>query len=425
MKVFKFGGASVKSVEAVKNIASIIKPHLNEKLVVVVSAMGKSTNALERIIHLCEEGVDYDKALEEFQAYHNDIAIGLLGKGSQKTLDKISAILDDTRTSLKNEVLLKNQDMLYSEVVSKGELISTLIVSDYLNAVGIINEWVDARKYIKTDKNFIDGRVNWQSTEELVEKGIKRKLDDSIVITQGFIASDHENNTTTLGREGSDFTAGILAWCLEASSATIWKDVPGILNADPKLIPEATKFGELPYKEASEMTYYGAKVIHPKTIRPLATKGIPLFVKGFNSPNEPGTKIYDCQAGELAPSVIFMPNQCLISFKVVDYNFVNEKNLSVIFHSLAELDMKINIMQNSAISFSICVDYDKNKIAALFNMIKESFDMYYNTGLELVTIKNYTAQSLVEYRPKGHILLEQKTRNNYRFLVSTNGHMDI
>lgn len=274
--------------------------------------------------------------------------------------------------------------------------------------------WLDARDYIKTDNTFREGKVNWQETLKRIS-AINRS--PQLYLTQGFIGSTNDNLTTTLGREGSDFTAAIFASCLQASSVTIWKDVPGVMSADPKRIASAVIFEELPYKEAAEMTYFGASVIHPKTIKPLANRGIPLYVKSFVDPQLDGTKIHECKVNKLPPLIVFKGNQCLISCKVTDYTFVDETQLTVIFRALTELNIKINVMQNSAISFSFCIDYRAEKVLKLIEMLSSHFEVYYNANLTLITIKNYDAKTSSEYRNMKGVILEQSSRSTLQVLV--------
>lgn len=414
MKVFKFGGASVKNADAIRNMCNIISNHSGEKLVVVISAMGKTTNALEAVIAAKLNNRDTEEEIGIIYNYHHKICSDLFDE-NDPIFTVISEIIEDLRHEL---VQNYGYNQLYDQIVSKGELISTRIIAAYLNKKNCKAEWLDAREYIRTDNNFREGRIDWRLTEELIRHDIAQKAEDNILITQGFIGRSENNFTTTLGREGSDFTAAIFASCLTAESVTVWKDVPGILNADPKVIPDAILFDELPYKEAAEMTYYGASVIHPKTIKPLANKGIPLYVRSFDHPDEPGTIIHDCKLKVLPPTIIIKNDQCLVSFKVIDYTFINEENLSLIFKSLSEIDMKINIMQNSAISFSIVVDYEFNKLERLLESLKSHFEIRYNTGLKLITVKNYAQEILNKYRNDQRILLEQISRNNYRALIA-------
>jgi len=301
-------------------------------------------------------------------------------------------------------------------VVSKGELVSSVIVHHYLLSKNIASIWHDSRTSVNTDNNFREGRVDWSKTSVAIEK-LRPVLKKNIIITQGFIGKTEDGFTTTLGREGSDFSAAIFASCLLAESVVIWKDVPGVMNADPKRIPTATVFKELPFKEAAEMTYYGASVIHPKTIKPLANKGIPLYVKNFTDTTLPGTKIHECQIENLPPLIVFKENQCLISCKVTDYTFISEQQLTIIFHALSELDIRLNLMQNSAISLSFCVDFRKDKVSKLIEKLQQHFEVFYNTGLTLITVKNYDEATFETYRKRKGVLLEQSSISTLQVLV--------
>ncbi len=410
MKVFKFGGASIKDPEAIKNMAAIIKNHSNDNLIVVVSAMGKSTNLLERILGEARSG--NIESLEEFVSFHKNICSQLF-PSEDEIHKKVAVIINNLKLALES---ISDYDEHYDQVVSTGEILSSTIIQSYLKHLGLQAAWADARKLIDTDDNFRNGHVNWESSAGNITR-LSPLLQENVIITQGFIGSS-EGKTTTLGREGSDFSAAIFAHCLDAESMTVWKDVPGILNADPKLIEDAELFLEIPYQEAAEMTYYGASVIHPKTIKPLANKNIPLFVRSFDHPERPGTIIHNCDTKSTIPTIIIKADQCLVSLTVLDYTFINEENLSLIFKELALLDIKINIMQNSAISFSLVIDFREDKLSALIQVLKDHFDIRYNTGLTLITIKNYQKETVEKYRTGKNILLEQTSRNNYRALFS-------
>lgn len=412
MKVFKFGGASVKNAQAIKNVASILKGYSQDELLVVVSAMGKTTNALERIVDLGQKQKDFSQELAEIKSYHEQ-ALQNLELNDSPSLESIRKVIFKIESEATKA---GDYDQVYDQVVSYGEVLSTLILHAYLQGVSIQVEWIDARKYIVTDATFREGKVDWESTQALTQP-LKKILANKIIITQGFIGATPTGLTTTLGREGSDYTAAIFASCLGAHSVTIWKDVPGVMSADPKRLPNAVVFEELPYQEAAEMTYYGASVIHPKTIKPLANSKIPLLVKNFDDPSLPGTRIHDCKIDKLPPLIVFKENQCLISCKVTDYTFVNEQQMGFIFHALMSHDVHINVMQNSAISFSICVDFRDQKILKLIQELSASFEVYYNTGLTLITIKNYDAASFSEYRNKAGVILEQSSRSTLQVLV--------
>lgn len=413
MKVFKFGGASVRNATTLRNVASILKDH-KQQLLVVVSAMGKTTNMLERIVAVSQAKQSIASEIERLKAYHYEITDALFKKNDivRTTLENFFERIE--KEAPRNE----DYDQVYDQVVSMGEVISSFILSHFLSDQGIENEWIDARQFISTDNNFREGKVDWDKTKINIQK-IQDILKKKIIITQGFIGSTQDGLTTTLGRDGSDFTAAIFASCLNAESVTIWKDVPGVMNADPKRLPAATIFEELPYKEAAEMTYYGASVIHPKTIKPLANKGIPLFVKNFDDPTLEGTKIYECKVDHLPPLIVFKDNQCLISCKVTDYTFIDEHHLGTIFQALSERNVKINLMQSSAISFSFCVDFRESKIISLVKHLGQNFEVYYNTGLTLITIKNYDQKAFDEYRLRPGVVLEQSSRSTLQVLIKS------
>jgi aspartate kinase len=418
MKVYKFGGASVKNSEGVKNLTRIIKKYGKKPLVTVVSAMGKTTNALEELTSLAYNNQDLSQQLEKLQNFHLQMVSELIEDASHPIHTDVTKIFEHLNELLVNDNYRLSYGMYYDQVVSQGEILSTVIINHYLVFSGVNSIWFDAREVIKTDEAFREGTVDWVLTEKLVKEKVEPLLGKSIVLTQGFIGSSLTNLTTTLGREGSDFSAAIFATCLNATSVTIWKDVPGILNADPKLIAATVKFDELSYNEAAEMTYYGAQVIHPKNIKPLANKNIPLLVKSFDHPEEKGTLIHGIESGNLPPTIVFKFNQHLISFHVKDLTFIDESNLSMIFHSLDRLNIKINLMQNSAISFSICVDYNEQKISELYKALQYVFDIRYNKDLTMITIKNYDQKTIDELSEGKNILLEQKTRNTYQIVVT-------
>jgi aspartate kinase len=412
MNVFKFGGASLKNAKGVKNVISIIAKQPASNLLVVVSAMGKTTDMLERILALANSNRSYTSALEELKRYHHETIDELF----QKPLSVLREV-DNYFNELEQQLFSAlPQDQVYDQVISKGELVSSVIVHHYLLSKGIESFWHDSRNSICTDRTFREGRVDWAKTTECMIS-LKPILEEKIIVTQGFIGKTQDGFTTTLGREGSDFSAAIFASCLNATSVVIWKDVPGVMNADPKRIDTATVFEELPFKEAAEMTYYGASVIHPKTIKPLANKGIPLYVKNFIDPSLPGTKIHECTVEKLPPLIVFKENQCLISCKVTDYTFISEKQLTFIFHALTEEDIKINLMQNSAITFSFCIDFRQSKVSRLIETLQQHFEVFYNTGLTLITIKNYDEATFERFRKQKGILLEQSSRSTLQVLV--------
>lgn len=412
MKVFKFGGASLKHAAGIRNVAATIRQSARNQLLVVVSAMGKTTNQLEKIHLLASQGQDFHSDLATCRDYHLGQARDLFPAGHA-----VFAAIDEVFEDLKVALTVQAEfDLVYDQVVSLGEILSSIIVSQYVQHEGISAQWADARQYIATDKSFREGKVDWDKTRQQIQ-GLKPVLAQHIIITQGFIGRTPDGWTTTLGREGSDYSAAIFASCLDGESVTIWKDVPGVMNADPKRLPAAKVFTELPFKEAAEMTYYGASVIHPKTIKPLANKGIPLLVKNFDYPSLPGTIIHECTVEELPPLIVFKENQCLISCKVTDYTFISEQQLNLIFNILSQLDIRINVMQNSAISFSFCIDFRASKALPLIQRLQEHFEVYYNTGLTLITIKNYDSETFESYRKKPGILLEQSSRSTLQILL--------
>lgn len=413
MKVFKFGGASVRDAAAVKNTASILQQYQGQQLLVVVSAMGKTTNALEKILHLYRSGQSYSNDLRSLRNYHHLIVKELFSNPAEAIV-QVDSILEEMELNLN---LQDEYDQLYDQIVSKGEIISSTILYLYLKeSVSVI--WIDARQYIATDAVFREAKIDWDLTYQKIQE-VQPLIKKSIVVTQGFIGSTPTGNTSTLGREGSDFSAAIFGSCLRAESVTIWKDVPGVMSADPKRLPDAVVFSELPYKEAAEMTYYGASVIHPKTIKPLANKNIPLLVKNFDDPTLPGTIIHNCKIDHLQPLIVFKDNQCLISCNVVDFTFINEQQLSIIFHAVSELSIHINVMQNSAITFSFCIDFRENKVSQLIEKLHEHFEVYYNVGLTLITVKNYDKKTYDHYRNIPRVLIEQSSRSTLQVLVKS------
>lgn len=411
MKVFKFGGASVKNAEAVRNTTSIIQSLSHERLLVVVSAIGKTTNALEHVVQAIQRKQDISTELRPLVDYHATILTELF-PAQHFIHKKVEEVFMGIKKFSQGQM---PEDQLYDQVVSLGEVVSTLILAAYLGDQQVNAHWLDAREYVFTDATYREGKVDWLKTKNAIAKLTSEKA--TLFVTQGFIGKSPDGFTTTLGREGSDFTAAIFASCLVAESVTIWKDVPGVMNADPKRLPAAVVFEELPFKEAAEMTYYGASVIHPKTIKPLANAGIPLLVKNFDNPLLAGTRIHECKVEELQPLIVFKDNQCLLSCKVTDYTFIDEEQLSIIFKALSELDIKINLMQNSAISFSFCVDFRESKVLKLIEKLQHHFEVYYNTGLTLITIKNYDEQSFDFYRKQRGVILEQSSRSTLQVLV--------
>lgn len=417
MKVFKFGGASVNSTEAVVNMASIVRDYGDGPLVIVVSAMGKTTNRLEQLVPGVRHIEEHPRMLEELKDYHLQIVHGLFPDPQHPVYADLDRLFSQLEKQAAAEASNYNFD--YDQTVSFGELISTTIISHYLNLIGLKNRWVDVREVVRTNDSYREGIVDWQATQERIGI-IGEALEDSpAVVTQGFIAGTADGHTTTLGREGSDYSASILSYCLGASSMTIWKDVPGFLNADPKYFPDTVKIEQIPYNEAIELAYYGASVIHPKTVKPIQNKGIPLYIRSFLAPQAEGSTIGPYQSIQpLTPLYIFKNNQVLISIQPKDFSFIAEENMQNIFAVMAELNIKANMMQNSALSFSICIDDNTMLLDLLFSRLGDQFHLRYNLGLQLINIRYYTQQIIDRIVAGRPILLQQRSRTTAQLLVS-------
>lgn len=417
MQVFKFGGASVKDAEAVKNVGNVLKFFPNERICVVISAMGKTTNALERLTDaFYHKKENAENVLEEIKQFHLNICHHLFTNTNHPIYTELENTFVELDWAIEDEPT-HSYDFEYDQIVSMGEIISTKIVSAYLNEAGITNKWLDARGIIQTDNTYREGKVDFELTENLAKKELTPLFDSSnIVVTQGFIGGTSENFTTTLGREGSDYTASILAYCLSAKSVTIWKDVPGVLNADPKWFKNTKKIDELSYQDAIELTYYGASVIHPKTIKPLQNKGIPLIVKSFINPKESGTIIQESSKRLQIPSYIFKVHQILISIQPKDFSFIAEENLSDIFEIISKHQVKINLMQLSAISFSVCCD-NTAKIKSLIEALQVPFKVLYNEDVELMTVRYYNEETLESLTKNKTVLLEQRSRFTVQMIM--------
>ncbi len=411
MQVFKFGGASVKDVEGVVNLAKIVKSFGGEKIVIVVSAMGKTTNKLEELVALASRGKYYQDQLNELKAYHHDIATELLGEIPERYTFFESA-LEEKLVDLSSH----DDTFAYDIIVPHGELLSTSIINAYLNKEGIASEWIDARSLVRTDQYFSEANVDWVVTEKQVVSKLRPIIETKTVITQGFIGSDVEGNSTTLGREGSDYTGAILAYCLNASGFTVWKDVPGILNADPRILDKTEQYDWLSYREVTEMTYYGAQVIHPKTLKPIAQKSIPLIVRSFLDHSKSGTTISAQNTSKNIPCFVFKGNQLLITAQVKDHSFMDEKKLGLILQVLDLLNIKINLMQNSALTFSFCIDNKAFKAKRIKELLNRDFLLSFEEPLRLATIKNYTHDSFNMLPWNRSVIMEQKTVNNYQVL---------
>lgn len=420
MKVFKFGGASVKDSAAVRNVASILASYKGEKIIVVVSAMGKSTNKLEEIV-AAEKNKNvgqFTTLVKELYDFHIAILGELFTEKHFKIYNEIESIFEAMRDRFEKP-FPDNYSFEYDQIVALGEVISSKIVAAYLFEQGFSSGWADSRALIRTNNQYQEGNVDWQKTEELVKSNLIPKFSNSdIIVTQGFIGHTPEGFTTTLGREGSDYTAGIYAYCSDVESVTIWKDVPGMLNADPKYFSDTVKLDQISFKEAIELSYYGASVIHPKTIKPLQNKGIPLYVKSFIHPEEPGTIIQESTDHDnLVPSFIVKKDQVLFSIRPTDFSFIAEENLSEIFNRLAAAGIKINVMQNSALSFSILLDRKKADPDLVKSILGDHYKVWYNDELELVTIRHYDQKTIDLVTTGKTIILEQKTRQTIRIIL--------
>jgi aspartate kinase len=415
MKVYKFGGASVKDAAGIKNLAKIVKTE-SDNLVIVVSAFGKTTNALEKVLKAWISGDgEYKSFLDDVYAAHLAVIMDLFGHDSdlKVKIDVSFALLQDyLMTSTKGEY-----DFEYDQVVSNGELWSTLIVAEYLKLNFQNVEWCDIRKILLTDDRYRDANVLWTESTKRIRNTFDFKK-KKIYITQGFIGGTFAGQTTTLGREGSDYTAAILANMLDAECVVVWKDVPGILNADPMWYPDAIKLDEISYKEAVEMSFSGAKVIHPKTIKPLHNKNIPLQVRSFLNPDENGTVIKaDVILRKVIPVFIKKEDQILISILPKDFSFVMGDNLSRIFHSFIAHGIKVNLVEASAVSIDVCVDDERSKVESLIADLKIEYSAVYNENVEMLSIRHYTAEAIDRITVGREILLEQRTRSTVRFVV--------
>jgi len=416
MQVFKFGGASVKNADAVKNIASILESY-HEPTVVVVSAMGKTTNAFERLIEAYVLS-DIDRITEEFNGlkdYHTGIVEALFPDREHGMYQELLRIFTELGERLAIEPSM-NYDYDYDQIIGYGELLSTKIIASYLSYSGLETRWMDIRKYLKTDSIFREGKVDWELSGKLVSEHFVFDK-ERFLVTQGFLASNQNNQTVSLGREGSDYTAAILAHILKADVVTIWKDVPGVLNADPKYFDDTILLEKLSYLDAIELAYYGTSVIHPKTIKPLQNKNINLYVKSFLQPDAPGTIIGNFAYEKLEPSFIFKMDQVLIRIAPHDFSFIAEDNLEKIYGILWENGLKINLQQTSAVSFQVVVNNVKRKVRAVVDALEEHFKVSYETGLELVTIRYFDEATIERVMINKTLLLEQRGVQNIQLLV--------
>jgi len=419
MKIFKFGGASVKDAHGVRNVTHILDKYAQDELIVVISAMGKMTNAFEILSNNFFGHNNTKEQLEFIKTYHYGIVEDLFTDKTHPIFSDINQLFEELEHRLK-EKPDTNYNFVYDSIVPFGELLSSCILSHYLNHINYNNLLIDARKLIKTDASYREARINWDKTKKTITDFYNNYIKNQykISVTQGFIGSTSHGYTTTLGREGSDFTAAILAFALKAENVTIWKDVPGVLNADPKYFKDTVKIDSLSYFDAIELAYYGATVIHPKTVKPLENEGIPLYVKSFLEPHASGTYIGNNKQNTYClPCIIVKFNQILISIMPKDFSFIVEHNLSAIFSIISKYNVKVNLMQNSALSFSICTDYDKHKTPFLLEDLKKRFKTYYNKDVELYTIRHYNDDTIKQICTNKEIILEQKSRNTVQFVL--------
>jgi len=415
MRVFKFGGASVKDASSIQNVVKVLKEVGHENTLLVVSAMGKTTNAMEDVVNAYYKDKSLlTAAVHEVIQYHDTIMHDLFPNDKHPVFAKVKTLFDEVQGFLVWNKSPK-YGFIYDQVVGYGELVSTTILSAYLNEIGIANQWLDVRSLIKTNDDYRDAKVNWEQTQKNVSDNVdKRKLN----ITQGFLGSDDNNFTTTLGREGSDYTAAILAYCLNATEVTIWKDVPGVLNADPRYFEKTELLNNISYREAIELAFYGASVIHPKTLQPLQRKEIPLHVKSFVNPKDKGTTVGKGIGIEpKVPCFIVKKNQVLMKLSSLDFSFIVEDSISELFKLLHDHQMKVDLIQNSAISFSVCVDNKFGKLEELLNLLKSRFKVVHHEGVSLYTIRHFDTEALTSLQKGKEILLEQRGKETVQLVV--------
>ncbi len=415
MRIFKFGGASVKDADAVKNMVEVLKGTGYENTFVVVSAMGKTTNAMEAIVNAYfNDRKSMSAAIKEVVDFHKNVVDELFPEGDHPVLDEVDALFEEVRGFLAWNKS-PHYNFVYDQVVGYGELLSTVIISEYLNKAGVTNTWIDVRNLIKTDANYRDVKIYWERTQELINEKIDK---NKLYITQGFLGSDDNNFTTTLGREGSDYTAAILAYCLNAESVTIWKDVPGVLNADPRHFEETRLLNKISYREAIELAFYGASVIHPKTLQPLQRKEIPLFVKSFLKPENTGTMVGKGMGIEPEiPCFIVKKDQVLMKLSSLDFSFIVEDSISDLFKLLHDYRMKVDLIQNSAISFSVCVDNKFGKLEELLEILQRKFKVIHHENVSLYTIRHFNNEAIKSLENGREVLLEQRGKETVQLVV--------
>lgn len=412
MKIFKFGGASVKDAESVKNVAVVLESQGFEKCLLVVSAMGKTTNALEKVVEYYFAKEDYHAEIEKVKQNHLDISNGLFQE-NHPVFAEISLFFDDIESFLRRNKS-PNYNFVYDQVVSCGEMISSKILSEYLNDIQFKNTWLDARDYIKTDSSYREGNIDWEETQ----KNISALNPNESYVTQGFIGSESNNFTVTLGREGSDYSAAVFAYCLDAEAMTIWKDVPGVMTGDPRKFENVSLLSNISYEEAIEMAYYGASVIHPKTLQPLQQKNIPFYVKSFLDPSKPGTKVGNTDKNRFEESYILKDNQHLMRIATRDFSFIAEEHLSQIFALLAKYKIKISLMQNSAISLALCLEDKYNHIDELNKELQMAFDSEMVKNVSLFTVRNANLEDINKFYENKNILLEQISKKTVQVVTN-------
>lgn len=416
MQIFKFGGASVKDAVGVRNVAKILEKVGYAHSLIVISAMGKTTNALEVVVNnYFKAPAQLPESLQTIKDFHYQIIRELFSDENHPVYWKVDGLFAELSSFLERNKSPKHS-FVYDQVIGFGELLSTTIISQYLNDNDIKNNWIDVRNLIKTDSNYRDAGINWEETQTNISNNINKSL---LNITQGFLGSDANFFTTTLGREGSDYTAAIFAYCLNAKSVTIWKDVPGVLNADPRYFQHTQLLRKIPYQEAIELAFYGASVIHPKTLQPLQQKEIPLYVRSFVNPTEEGSAV--CNVASLEPKVpcfILKKDQILLSLSSRDFSFIMEEGISYIFKSLHKAQMKVSVIQNSAISFSVCVENKFDTLPELLERLEERFKVSVTEGVTLYTIRHATEAAIAEVAAGKNVLLKQVSSDTVQMIIN-------
>lgn len=415
MHILKFGGASIKDAQGARNLVNVLQTIGYDDKLIVVSAMDKTTNAIENIINnYFNNKKELKSSIQDVAKFHNAILLDLFDSDNHPVFKKVADYFNEMSAFFQRN---KSPDYnyVYDQVVGYGELVSTTIISAYLELSGINNNWLDVREFIKTDSYYRNAKVDWNQTQDQITKGVQKK---KLNITQGFLGSDHNNFTTTLGREGSDYTAAIFAYCLNAESVTIWKDVPGVLNADPRHFENAQLINQISYREAIELAFYGASVIHPKTLQPLQRKEIPLFVKSFKNPKNPGTRVgKGIKIDPEIPCYIVKKNQVLIRLSSLDFSYIVEDNISHIFGLLHQYKMKVDVIQNSAISFSVCVDNIYNNLDKLLQHLKAKFKVTCYDKVSLYTIRHYNLNAIKQLEAEKTVLLKQLTQETVQMVT--------